>query len=70
MQQQRDEIIQQEAAKKVQEKQMRTQAFEDQRQALWKDLEDTRAEIACHEAYLKVAFSLSPKYECLIWASL
>ncbi len=51
---QKDEAERQEAAKKLQDKAHKTQAFRDQRQALMKELEDTRAEIACHEAYLKV----------------
>lgn len=38
----------------MQEKTQKTQAFEEQRHALRKQLEETRLEIAHHEAYLKV----------------
>ena len=50
----KDEAEREQAARRVQEKQQRVQAFEDQREALMRELECTRAEIAGHEAYLKV----------------
>lgn len=50
----KDEEERQECARRVQEKQDRTKAFEEQRQALMRELETTRNEIAVHEAYLKV----------------
>ena len=45
------------AEKKVQKKAQKAEAFEGQRHALMKELEETRLEIAQHEAFLKVTFS-------------
>ena len=59
LQLERDELARKEAVKKVQEKTQKSEAFEDQRHALMKELEDTRLEIAQHEAYLKVIPSTS-----------
>lgn len=58
MQLHKDEVEREEAARRVREKQEKVQAFEDQRQALMRELEGTRAEIACHDAYLKASTSI------------
>ena len=54
MQLKRDEALRQELSRKVDFKNERMAAIEEQRRSLMEELEDTRKEIAAHDTLLKV----------------
>ena len=59
MQLRRDETLRQELSRKVEFKNERMAAIEEQRRSLMEELEDTRKEIAAHDNLLKVCHAPS-----------